>query len=98
MSQTFIGTCWHCGQDLDQAEYGRETRCRRCDKPTRACRNCRHFAPGRPRDCQESLAEPPLDKERATFCEHFDPGSPSPAGTPRSAAEQLLEQARQLFK
>lgn len=98
MSDEIIGKCWHCGAGLTKVDYGRETACLACGKPTRVCLNCRHFARGRPNDCMEPLAERVLDKTRANFCEHFDPidrpaaagSAPSPADAARQAAEDLF--------
>lgn len=92
------GSCWHCGHALVAADYGRETRCPGCNKPTRVCRNCRHFAPGRPNDCVEPLAEPVLEKQRANFCEFFEPAHPNNASRPQPSPEDLLKAAHDLFK
>ena len=98
MSDTTLGNCWHCGKALMAIDFGRETNCPGCSKPTRVCRNCRHFAPGRPNDCVEPLAEPILEKERANFCELFEPTErPAESGT-RAPAEDLLKAAENLFK
>lgn len=98
MSDTPLGTCWHCGQVLTAADYGRETNCAGCSKPTRVCRNCLHFAPGRPNDCVEPMVEPILNKERANFCELFEPTDRPAAGTAGSTAEDLVKAAEDLFK
>lgn len=97
MREAFEGHCWRCGQLLTGLDYGRETLCPGCTHPTRVCRNCRLYAPGRPNDCLEPLAEPVKDKGRANFCEHFDPaerplsGPVAPAaGDQRAAAEALF--------
>lgn len=73
MGEEIRGHCWHCGQGLTKLDYGREARCRACDKPTHSCRNCRHHAPGRPNECREPLVERIIDKERGNFCEWFEP-------------------------
>ena len=98
MSEPIQGSCWHCGRGLTAAEYGRETHCPGCTKPTRVCRNCRHFAPGRPNDCVEPMAEAILEKERANFCEFFEP-TDRPAGSGMAPnAEDLIKAAEDLFK
>ncbi|MEJ2386200.1 MAG: hypothetical protein P8Y27_02445 [Chromatiaceae bacterium] len=50
MTEEIKGICWQCGHGLTPADYGRETVCPACGKETHVCRNCRHFAPGRPND------------------------------------------------
>jgi len=98
MSATIQGNCWHCTQTLTAADYGRETNCPGCSKPTRVCRNCRHFAPGRPNDCVEPMTEPILEKERANFCELFEPTDRPSGGGARAAAADLAKAAEDLFK
>lgn len=95
-----IGHCWHCGSPLSRADYGRETNCLTCAHPTRCCRNCRHYARGRPNDCVEPLAEPVADKTRANFCEHFDPAAHpgAPAAATDSGTADLRAAAEALFK
>ena len=65
MATDIIGHCWHCGRDLAPSDYGREALCLGCGKPTRVCRNCRQFAPGRPNACLEPMTELVADKEKA---------------------------------
>jgi hypothetical protein len=98
MDTEIIGKCWRCGRPLAKFDYGRETLCLGCGKPTRVCRNCRHFAPGRPNDCREPMTEPVLDKERANFCELFDPADRAGTGPAQSSTTDLLQRAQDLFK
>ncbi|NEV60726.1 hypothetical protein [Thiorhodococcus minor] len=99
MSDEIIGHCWSCGQALCIPDYGRETNCIGCGRPTRCCRNCRHFAPGRPQECMEPMVERVLDKTAANFCELFEPSSPTADQAPGvSAPEALRQAAEDLFK
>ena len=99
MPDDIIGQCWHCRADLTKADYGRETNCLGCVKPTRCCRNCRFYQRGRPNDCIEPMAEQVSNKERANFCGFFDP-SPTPAavGEAGSSDESLRQAADDIFK
>ena len=72
MNDSIQGTCWHCGQALTAIDYGRETNCPRCSKPTRVCRNCRHYTPGRPNDCIEPTVEPVLDFDLDIFSDWIE--------------------------
>ncbi|MEY6432813.1 hypothetical protein ABC977_10380 [Thioalkalicoccus limnaeus] len=95
-----VGRCWSCGRGLTSADYGRENRCLGCDRDTRVCRNCRHYAPGRANECYEPRSERILIKDRANFCDFFEPNA-APAGikTPAQAAPDALRQAAEaLFK
>jgi hypothetical protein len=98
MNDPIRGYCWHCGQALRDVDYGRETNCLGCHKPTHVCRNCRHFARGRPNDCLEPMAEPVLDKERANFCDLFEPDDKPTASRRGPAAADLVKAAEDLFK
>ena len=104
MGEEIRGHCWNCGQGLTKLEYGRELRCPRCDKPTHCCRNCRHYAPGRPNECREPMVDRVIAKDRANFCDWFQPllRSHSPqAGETQSTAtdpESLKRAAEDLFK
>ena len=97
MTET-IGHCWHCRRPQTKADYGRETLCLGCGKPARVCRNCRHYAPGRPNDCLEPVAERVMDKTRANPCEFFEP-HPDPSGDAGApGADALRAAADALFR
>jgi hypothetical protein len=97
MDTEIIGHCWHCDAGLGRADYDRESNCPACGKPTHCCRNCRHYAPGRPNDCLEPIAERNLEKDRANFCELFEPTHRS-ASSPAPSQDDLLAAAEALFK
>ncbi len=69
------GICWSCGSRLTAFDYQRESDCPHCRKQTHVCRNCRFYAPGRANDCLEPIAEAVQDKQRANFCDYFEPSS-----------------------
>ncbi len=89
------GRCWHCGQDLEGHEFGRETLCLGCGKPTRVCRNCRWYAPSRAQQCSEPMAEAVTNKERANFCGFFEETTEGVAGDAQSVDE--LREAAELL-
>jgi len=96
MSLNAEGVCWSCGAELAAVNYQREGECPQCRKQTHVCRNCRFYEPGRPNDCQEPIAEPVLNKDRANFCDYFDPSSGvyRPGADPddlRAAADSLFD-------
>lgn len=91
-----VGNCWNCGQALNRSDYGRETHCPGCGKPTPVCRNCRWFAPGRSNDCAEPMVERITDKARANFCGYFAPGRHEVQG--RQDTDDLRKLAESLFK
>ena len=91
------GRCWHCGNALQGPDYARENRCPGCQKATHACRNCRFYAPGRANECLEPLVERVVDKERANFCDYFEPSDKISDQGDRTSAEDLLKAAEDLF-
>jgi len=98
MPEEVLGHCWHCGGDLTRLDYGRESSCPACGKRTHCCRNCRHFAPGRANECREPMVERIVDKERANFCDLFEPSlTAGPSGTVPDA-DAMRRAAEALFK
>lgn len=96
MSPNAEGVCWSCGGNLKAGDYQREGECPWCRKQTHVCRNCRFFEPGRPNDCQEPVAEPVRDKNRANFCDYLEPSSEAylPGADPdalRASADSLFD-------
>ncbi len=99
MADEILGHCWNCGHPLSRLDYGRESACLGCDKPTHCCRNCRHHAPGRPNECMEPMVERVVDKTRANFCELFEPTTPaSGGGDSAKDPDALRHAAESLFK
>jgi hypothetical protein len=96
MQRDAAGVCWHCGNRLVAADYRREGECPQCRKQTHVCRNCRFYAPGRPQDCLEPVAEAVADKARANFCGYFEPSDK--AHRPAADADALRAAADDLFK
>ena len=53
--------------------FGRGDRCPGCEADTRCCRNCEFDDPAFGTQCRETHAEPVSDRERANFCDFFQP-------------------------
>ncbi|MDF1527646.1 MAG: hypothetical protein P1R74_00840 [Sedimenticola sp.] len=97
MTKAVIGKCWHCGTELLAADFGRETSCLSCGKPSRVCKNCRWYDIARTNQCQEPMAERIQEKERANYCEFFEPTMDLQSeGT--TASQSLRQSAEDLFK
>lgn len=97
MGEEIRGHCWNCGQGLTRLDLGRESPCPGCGKPTHCCRNCRHYAPGRPNECMEPLVERVVDKIRSNFCEFLEPNPKPVAGAATPDADALRKAAESLF-
>jgi len=82
--------CWRCGTALkpDQLPITRLEQCRHCHADLHVCRLCRFWNPRYTSKCSHDHAEPPLERERANFCQYFRPapGVFRNAGTPPEAA------------
>ncbi len=98
MSSEIIGTCWSCGHGLQASDYGRETNCLNCSRPTRVCLNCRWYAPERTNACEEPVAEPVMEKDRPNFCSFFEPATGNQAGSESKSAADHMAAAEDLFK
>jgi hypothetical protein len=98
MSEEIRGYCWHCGHGLTRLDFGRESICPGCGKPTYCCRNCLHYAPGRANACMEPQVERVLDKERSNFCDLFQPNPKAPTTGAVPDAEDARRAAEALFK
>jgi len=96
METEIIGNCWHCNVGLGKHDYGRETTCSGCGKPTRVCRNCRWYDPSRTNQCQEPIAERIMDKTRANYCEYFE--ATAQVGGDGGVPDALRLAADDLFK
>jgi hypothetical protein len=67
--------CWRCGAAITpgQRPISRLERCRECEADLHVCRLCRHYNPRMTGYCDHDHAEPPLERERANFCQFFKP-------------------------
>lgn len=71
--------CRACNAPTGLDRPGRRDACPRCGADLHACAQCRFYAPGLYNDCREPRAERVLDKDRANFCDWFEPATdPTP--------------------
>jgi len=98
MDTEIIGNCWSCGADFKASDYGRETNCLKCSRPTRVCLNCRWYAPSRPNACEEPIAEPVMEKDRSNFCNFFEPATSKGESSESKSDPDHLAAAEDLFK
>ena len=94
--------CHACGHEFHTGQKVlRSDECANCGRDLRCCRNCRHFDPGVHNQCREVIAEWVADKERANFCDYFEPAqgaAPSRGPGRKSPEEDAREKWRKLFK
>lgn len=66
--------CWKCGAPLDvEGHFARLEACHQCGAELHACVMCVFHEPHRSDACGEERAEPPSVKDRANFCDYFQP-------------------------
>ena len=87
--------CWKCGASIEDLPFplSRMAKCVSCQADLHVCRLCRFYDTSRAHHCQEPIAEPVKDKQRANFCELFQvrPDAYQPEDTrPTDAARQQL--------
>ncbi|HEX5057538.1 MAG TPA: hypothetical protein VFX02_13710 [Gammaproteobacteria bacterium] len=92
-------SCWKCGAELKGVilPLSRRELCAACGADQHVCKLCRHYDLRVADMCREDRAEQVSDKERANFCDYFDPmpGAYKPAQAAGAAAAQ--RQLAELF-
>jgi hypothetical protein len=85
--------CWECGANLKTVlePFGRRAECPACKAELHVCRMCRHYLPGKAKQCMEPMAEEIKDKTRANFCDWFQPGQSKPEAVPASDNRPTLD-------
>ncbi len=90
------GTCWNCRKTLSPSDYGRQESCEGCGRDTHVCRNCTFYDPKYHNGCRENQADRVLEKERANFCDYFNPRNEHK--DPAQEQKDLRSAAESLFK
>lgn len=89
--------CQICGQRITLGDrVGRGEACPKCGADLKACRQCRFYAPNLSNSCREPKAERVVDKEKANFCDFYEPNRDgavdvSDQAASRSQAEEMWE-------
>lgn len=67
--------CWQCGAPLEGLilPMSRREECGSCGADQHVCRLCAHYDSNISDQCREDRAEQVKDKERANFCDYFEP-------------------------
>lgn len=91
--------CYRCGESLASLSLPltRQDLCPSCGNYLHVCRMCRHYDPGVPEQCREDDAEEVTDKEKANFCEWFEPEGGRLDAREKSAAQKAEQQLAALF-
>lgn len=76
----------------------RLSECLACRAELHVCRMCRFYDPHKPESCAEERADPPKDKQRANFCDYFEPRAHAFQPPDVSAADRVKAELEGLFK
>ncbi|MEZ5357825.1 MAG: hypothetical protein R3F48_03275 [Candidatus Zixiibacteriota bacterium] len=67
-------TCWNCGKDTGvEGKPFRNDHCPACLADLRCCRGCRFYDPASSHQCRERIDESIKIKDKANFCDYFQP-------------------------
>ena len=91
--------CYRCGASLASLPLplSRRDECPQCTIHVHVCKMCRKFDPAVPRQCREDDAEDVVDKEKANFCEWFDPSEFAFDPALKSGADAAQQALESLF-
>jgi hypothetical protein len=91
--------CWKCGASL--AEYTLPLRrleeCRACQAELHVCRMCEFHDTSVAKHCREPVADEVKDKQRANFCDYFQPTQSAYRPGDMSAADRARAELEALF-
>jgi len=89
--------CYHCGEPLKFADrIGLREECPKCRNDVHVCKNCAFYDVTAYNECREPSAEVVREKDRANYCDYFQPGD-GRGGAGKSKSD-LMSAAEALFK
>jgi hypothetical protein len=90
--------CHSCGKELEYVDrVGLREECPHCHADVHSCRNCHFYDPKVYNECRETSAEVVREKDRANYCDYFQPRAAGGAD-PNKAKQDLMSAAEALFK
>ena len=91
--------CWRCGTAVksSQLPLTRLEQCLHCHADLYVCRLCRSWNPRYTSKCSHDHAEPPLERERANFCQFFRPAAAASQNARPTAGDAALTDLEALF-
>jgi hypothetical protein len=89
-------TCFSCGKTWPVVgSVGRRDECTSCRADLHVCKNCAFYDKTAYSECREPSADVVREKDRANFCDFFQPGSGVKVVDKKA---ELLAAAEALFK
>jgi hypothetical protein len=91
--------CWKCGSELKKLllPFSRSEECSSCNADLRVCRGCKNYAADIADACTEERAEFVADKDRANFCDYFDPHATAYRKQDDAEAQRARNKLAELF-
>ena len=91
--------CWKCGSELKKLllPFSRSEECSSCNADLRVCRGCKNYAADVADACTEERAEFVADKDRANFCDYFDPHATAYRKQDDADAQRARNELAELF-
>lgn len=91
--------CWKCGAALDglPLPLSRLAECEACRADLHVCRLCKSYDPRSNGDCDEQRADEVRDKERANFCDYFQPRPDAYTAADHREADKAKAELEALF-
>lgn len=91
--------CFRCKTPYTfQERIGRKETCPKYDADLHCCCNCRHYSPNAHNQCNETQAEWVRDKDRANYCDYFEPRPGAAGGGATKPAQDARARFEDLFK
>ncbi|HEU4618601.1 MAG TPA: hypothetical protein VFV10_11190 [Gammaproteobacteria bacterium] len=91
--------CYRCGGSLERLTLplSRLDECPSCGVQLHVCRMCVHYAPSKPKQCDEDDALEVRDKRTPNFCDYFTPSAQAFSGGEAAADRDARERLAALF-
>jgi hypothetical protein len=91
--------CWKCGASIAglPLPLARHASCFACGAALHVCKQCKFYDKTRSNQCQEPIAEPVYEKDKANFCELFQVKANAYQARSTTAAEVAKGQLDALF-
>ena len=90
--------CVSCDAELPaDLRVGRETLCPKCDAYLHACIQCRFYEPTLHNQCLEPEADYVGDRQKANFCDYFEPNTRVPLTSRGGAQPVQRDDVRKAF-
>lgn len=91
--------CWKCGSELKKLllPFSRSEECSSCNADLRVCRGCKNYAADVADACTEERAEFVADKDRANFCDYFNPHATAYRKQDDADAQRARNKLAELF-